>query len=112
METALYRIVQEGLTNTAKHANARRVTIKLKEDTDRVYARIADDGQGFDYEALLKTPGQERGLGLAGMHERAVLLDGTLTIHAFPGKGTTIEVSIPILLPGALQQQPKNELAV
>ncbi len=112
METALYRIVQEGLTNTAKHANAHRVTIMLKEDTKRVYARIADDGQGFDYEALLKTPGQERGLGLAGMHERAVLLDGTLTIHALPGKGTTIEVSIPLPPPGALQQQPKNELAV
>jgi len=112
METALYRIVQEGLTNTAKYANARRVTILLKEDTNRVYARITDDGQGFDYEALLRTPGQERGLGLVGMHERAVLLDGTLTIHAFPGKGTTIEVSIPLPAPGALQQHTKNELAV
>lgn len=112
METALYRIVQEGLTNTAKHANARKVTIMLKEDTNRVYARITDDGQGFDYEALLKTPGQERGLGLAGMNERAVLLDGTLTIQALPGKGTTIEVSIPLPPPGVLHQQPKNELVV
>jgi two-component system, NarL family, sensor histidine kinase UhpB len=112
METALYRIVQECLTNTAKHANARTVTIKLKEDIDRVYARIADDGQGFDYDALSKTPGQERGLGLAGMHERAVLLDGTLTIHAAPGIGTTIEVSIPLPSAGVLQPQMNNELAV
>jgi two-component system sensor histidine kinase UhpB len=112
METALYRIVQEGLTNTAKHANAHKVTIILKEDKNRVYARIADDGKGFDYEALLKTPGQERGLGLAGMHERAVLLDGTLAIHTLSGKGTTIEVSIPLPPPGILQQQPKNELTV
>ncbi len=112
METALYRIVQECLTNTAKHANASRVTITLKEETDRVYARITDDGQGFDYEALLKTPGQERGLGLAGMNERAVLLDGILNIHATPDQGTIIEVSIPLPSVRDLQPQRKNELAV
>jgi len=112
METALYRIVQECLTNTAKHANARRVTIMLKENTEMVYARIVDDGEGFDYEALLKTPIQERGLGLAGMHERAVLLDGTLNIHSVPGQGTTIEVSIPLLSAGSLSPQTTNELAV
>jgi two-component system sensor histidine kinase UhpB len=112
METALYRIVQECLTNTAKHANASRVTITLKEETNRVYARITDDGQGFDYEALLKTPGQERGLGLAGMNERAVLLDGTLNIHSTPERGTIIEVSIPLPSVRALQPQKRNELAV
>jgi two-component system, NarL family, sensor histidine kinase UhpB len=112
METALYRIVQECLTNTAKHANAHRVTITLKEETDGVYARITDDGQGFDYEALLKTPGQERGLGLAGMNERAVLLDGILNIHATPEQGTIIEVSIPLPSVRTLEPQRKNELAV
>ncbi|MGZ3615670.1 MAG: ATP-binding protein [Ktedonobacteraceae bacterium] len=112
METALYRIVQECLTNTAKHANATRVTITLNEESERVYGRITDDGTGFDYETLLKTPGQERGLGLAGMNERAVLLDGTLTIHSTPGRGTLIEVSIP--LPSTRTQLPEkiNELAV
>jgi two-component system sensor histidine kinase UhpB len=112
METALYRIVQECLTNTAKHANARRVTILLKENTNMVYARIVDDGHGFDYEALLKTPIQERGLGLAGMYERAVLLDGTLNIHSVPGQGTTIEVSIPLPSAGSFSSQTTNELAV
>jgi two-component system, NarL family, sensor histidine kinase UhpB len=112
METALYRIVQECLTNTAKHANANRVTITLKEETDRVYARITDDGEGFDYEALLKTPGQERGLGLAGMNERAVLLDGILNIHSAPGQGTIIEVSIPLRSVRTLQPQKINKLAV
>ncbi len=112
METALYRIVQECLTNTAKHANANRVTITLKEETDRVYARITDDGEGFDYEALLKTPGQERGLGLAGMNERAVLLDGTLNIHSTSKQGTIIEVSIPLSSVRTLQPQKRNELAV
>jgi two-component system, NarL family, sensor histidine kinase UhpB len=112
METALYRIVQECLTNTAKHANAHKVVIMLIEETDRVYARIDDNGRGFDYETLLKTPGQDRGLGLAGMHERAVLLDGTLNIHAVPGKGTFIEVSIPLPSTRALQPQTNDELAV
>ena len=112
METALYRIVQECLTNTAKHANAHRVTIMLREDRERIFGSIVDDGRGFDYEALLKTPGQELGLGLAGMHERAVLLDGTLDIHSVPGQGTTIEVSIPLSSTGSWQLQAKNELVV
>lgn len=112
METALYRIVQECLTNTAKHANAHRVTIMLREEPERVFGRIVDDGRGFDYEALLKTPGQELGLGLAGMHERAVLLDGTLDIHSVPGQGTTIEVNIPLPSTGLWQPQKKSELVV
>ena len=112
METALYRIVQECLTNTAKHANARKVSIMLKEDIGQVYARIVDDGQGFDYEALLKTPGQERGLGLAGMHERAVLLDGKLDIHTVPGQGTTIQVSIPLPATASSKLQTGSELVV
>ncbi len=110
METALYRIVQECLTNTAKHANACKVSITLKEDWERVYATIVDDGQGFDYEALLKTPNQERGLGLAGMHERAVLLDGELTIHSVAGHGTTIEASIPLPATGLAKPKTTNEL--
>jgi len=112
METALYRIVQECLTNTAKHANANKVTITLKEETVRVYARITDDGKGFDYEAILKTPGQERGLGLAGMNERAVLLDGTLHIHSISERGTIIEASIPLPSVRTLPAQNRNELAV
>src|SRR5438876_2138811 len=112
METAIYRIVQECLTNTAKHANANRVTITLKEGKESVHARITDDGQGFDYEALLKTPGQERGLGLAGMNERAVLLDGILNIHSAHGQGTLIEVSIPLPSARTLPSQKRNELTV
>jgi len=112
METALYRIIQESLTNTARHANAHKVSIVLKEDANAVYARITDDGEGFDYDMLLKTPGQERGLGLAGMHERAVLLDGTLTINTAPGKGTMVEVYIPLqsadLFPAATEPAGNN----
>ncbi len=96
METALYRIIQEALTNTARHAKAHKVFITMKEDGEAVYVTIADDGQGFDVDAVLKTPYQERGLGLVGMYERAVLLNGELTIHSSAGRGTTVEVRIPL----------------
>src|SRR3989454_4983290 len=72
VETALYRIVQESLTNTARHANAHKVIVTVKEHADAVYVTITDDGIGFNVGTLHKTPDQERGLGLAGMNERAV----------------------------------------
>lgn len=126
IETALYRIVQESLTNTARHANARKVCIMLKEEVDGVYATISDDGCGFDTQALQKTSVQERGsglesgsglgrgLGLIGMQERAVLLDGSLEITSHPGQGTTVEVRIPIQLDssGLPTQQAALELNV
>ena len=96
METALYRIVQEALTNTARHSNAKKVVITMREDGDTVYATIADDGRGFDFDALRRSPDQERGLGLAGMNERVLLLDGSLEVHTSAGHGTTIEVRIPL----------------
>ncbi len=100
METALYRIVQECLTNTARHSHARKATVTLKEEDDIVYGTIVDDGDGFDYAALLKIPTQERslgrGLGLTGMQERALLLNGELDIQTAPGQGTTVDVCIPI----------------
>src|SRR6266568_6603199 len=98
METALYRIVQESLTNTARHAYAHKVLITMKEDADAVYATITDDGCGFDVGAIQKSPDHDRGLGLAGMNERALLLNGTLDVHASPGHGTTIEVRLPLRL--------------
>ncbi len=88
--------MQEALTNTARHANATRVRIALKEEDGAVYATISDNGCGFDVETLMKTPGQERGLGLAGMQERAMLLDGRLEIKSRSGEGTTIEVRLPL----------------
>ncbi len=126
IETALYRIVQESLTNTVRHANARKVCITLKEEVDGVYATISDDGCGFDTQALQKTSVQERGaglesgsglgrgLGLIGMQERAVLLDGSLEITSRPGQGTTVEVRIPIQLDssGLPTQQAALELNV
>jgi two-component system, NarL family, sensor histidine kinase UhpB len=112
METALYRIVQECLTNTARHSNAKKVSVTLRETGDAVNASITDDGDGFDYDALLKNPGQERGLGLAGMQERAVLLGGTLDISTEPGNGTRVKVSIPLAYAGHSTMPEKEELTV
>jgi two-component system sensor histidine kinase UhpB len=97
METVLYRIVQESLTNIAKHAQASKVKIHLQEGREEISATITDDGRGFDIAILQKAPGanQERGWGLLGMHERAQLLDGTFSIVSTPGKGTQIKVEIP-----------------
>jgi two-component system sensor histidine kinase UhpB len=99
METVLYRIVQEALTNVARHSKAHTVNVIIKEESNAINVTIEDDGRGFDVEHLLnKKPGmgQERGWGLVGMFERAQLLDGTLEIDSTPDKGTTIHAHIPI----------------
>jgi two-component system, NarL family, sensor histidine kinase UhpB len=108
IETAVYRIVQEALTNTAKYASASKVRISVVEDDDSVSATISDNGQGFDAQTILKLPWQERGLGLAGMHERAALLDGSLSITTEPGGGTTIEARLPLPRPLADSEAPQN----
>jgi two-component system, NarL family, sensor histidine kinase UhpB len=99
METALYRVIQESLTNTAKHARARKAWVSLSEDAGEVRASVRDDGQGFDAPAVLRTPWQDRGLGLAGMQERVMLLNGTITIESQPGQGTRMEICIPVPVP-------------
>ncbi len=108
METALYRIVQEALTNVARHAQARKVWVEFNEDAEAIYATISDDGRGFDAEQLQQMPstGQERGWGLVGMRERASLLDGTLTIDSKPGSGTSVHVRIPLHSTAPLPSYP------
>ena len=91
-ETTLYRIVQEGLTNIARHAQARTASILLERRNGRVRVIIEDDGQGF---AQQQAVGSGR-LGLYGMRERAELLDGTFTIESEPGQGTSIFVEVPL----------------
>lgn len=98
METALYRIIQEALTNVARHSQAHKVRVELNEDDQAVSATIVDDGHGFDVQQLKALPstGQERGWGLVGMNERATLLDGALVMDSKPGRGTTVSVRIPL----------------
>jgi len=91
VETALYRIVQEALTNVVKHAGASRVSVVLARKDKAVTAVVEDDGRGFEAG---KTDG--RGLGLVGMRERLGLLDGRLRIESTQGTGTTIVAEVPL----------------
>jgi len=91
VETAVYRIVQEALTNVIKHANAARASIVVTRKPDGVLVMIEDDGRGFDPAAS-----RDGGLGLLGMRERVELLDGTLQVEAEPGQGTTLIITLPM----------------
>jgi signal transduction histidine kinase len=91
VETMLYRIVQEALTNIVKHARARNVSILIVRRGGSAAAVIEDDGEGFDPASAI-----EDGLGLLGMRERVALLDGRLTVESTPGSGTTLAVEVPV----------------
>jgi signal transduction histidine kinase len=91
IETMLYRIVQEALTNIVKHARARNVSILIVRRNGSVMAVVEDDGEGFDPGAV-----REDGLGLLGMRERVALIDGRLTVESSVGAGTTLAVEVPV----------------
>ncbi len=96
---AVYRIVQEALTNILKHANARHVQVALTRQQNQLVVRISDDGRGFEVQSLERIRRQDtdgRGLGLFGMEERAHLAGGRFYIESQPGRGTTILVTIPL----------------
>ena len=95
VETALYRIIQEALTNVARHAQAHQVFVRLERTGDIVQATIRDDGQGFDLAAVLKRPLPDHGVGLLGIRERVTLLGGEFDIQTGPGEGTRLSIVIP-----------------
>ncbi|HTH74673.1 MAG TPA: sensor histidine kinase [Trinickia sp.] len=90
--TATFRILQESLTNVARHARASHVEVRVTRGQDRVVLKVRDDGIGFD-PARPRKPGS---FGLAGLRERAYLVEGELSIESASGRGTTIEVHIPL----------------
>ena len=98
VETALYRIMQEGLTNITKHAAATHVDLRLWRDDERVHGRLHDDGMGFAVEHVMGEPAL-RGLGLLGIQERLEVLGGTLQISSAPGQGTTLQITLPAAAP-------------
>ncbi len=91
LETAVYRIVQEALTNAARHGGAERATVSVTEDDSSVHLAIRDDGSGFDPSARVS------GFGLAGIRERVELLDGVIAIESAPGGPTTVTASLPAM---------------
>jgi PAS domain S-box-containing protein len=95
VSTALFRILQETLTNVARHAKATRVEVVKQKQRDRLVLRIRDNGRGFDPA----DPSRSKSLGLLGMRERAAILGGQVKIASAPGKGTTVTAWIPLRSP-------------
>ncbi|MFN2589421.1 MAG: sensor histidine kinase, partial [Actinomycetota bacterium] len=95
VETAAYRVVQQALTNIEMHAAATRVTVRTRRTRRRLDIEVADDGRGFDPQAMPALA--RRGhVGLASMRERAELCGGTLSIWSRPGAGTRIRIRLPL----------------
>jgi PAS domain S-box-containing protein len=95
IETTIYRGVQEALTNVVRHAQASRVRVWLACSEDTVTTVVEDDGKGFDVRAWSERPSGHQTLGLTGIQERVMLLDGRVTITSQPREGTRIETELP-----------------
>jgi signal transduction histidine kinase len=96
VETTIYRLILEALTNVAKHAGARRVAVAVERCEDHVLAIVEDDGRGFDLDSGARHETTPR-LGLRGMRERGAHCGGTVNIESSPGQGTTVFARIPLL---------------
>lgn len=96
IETTLYRVVQEALTNIAKHAGASRVSLILNRHADDVLVIVEDDGVGFDADATTDVSRSRRRLGLVGMKERVQAVGGVFQVESVPGGGTTVFVRVPL----------------
>jgi two-component system sensor histidine kinase UhpB len=89
-QLVVYRVAQEALSNAARHSGAERVEVRLRRSEDGgVVLEASDDGRGFAFDQ------SERGLGISGMRERALLVGGELTIESRPGHGTTVRLDVP-----------------
>ena len=111
VETTVYRIVQEALTNVLKHAAARRVSVIAERRREHLLVIVEDDGRGFDAEAAARPPAAGRGLGLPGMRERVALVGGALDFDSAPGGGTTVRARIPVPLPTEKEVFPREYFA-
>lgn len=99
IESTLYRVIQESLTNVWKHAAATTVSVILERERDALRLIIEDDGRGFDASAATDRDSTRGRFGLLGMRERLALLDGTLKVESEPGSGTTVYVRVPLVSP-------------
>jgi two-component system sensor histidine kinase UhpB len=92
VETAIYRIAQEALTNVARHASVEEVAVRAWADRNTLSLEVRDEGSGFDPAVALAATATT---GLAGMRERAALLGGQLVVESAPGKGTSVRAVFP-----------------
>jgi signal transduction histidine kinase len=96
LETTLYRVAQEALTNVTRHAQAKRVSVLLERRPAYVSLIVEDDGRGFEAQTVMKVCAAQGRLGLLGMEERVRLAGGTLSIESSPGAGATVFVRLPL----------------
>jgi signal transduction histidine kinase len=95
-DVVVYRMAQEILSNALKHSGGRSIRVRLAYEADALCLHLADDGQGFDPDALASRPLAEQGSGLRNLQRRATLLSGTCTLRSEPGRGTAYEIQIPL----------------
>jgi signal transduction histidine kinase len=105
----IFRIVQEGFANIARHARASHVWLSLRRQRDALLVEIGDDGQGFDLAHAHERPHTYDGMGLPNVRERVAALGGTVAIWSLPGKGTTLHLCIPLVQPHAQEQERANQ---
>ena len=103
VETCAYRIVQEATTNAFKHAQARRISIKLSLQGNNAFIVVEDDGRGIDHTAV----SDSHGIGLAAMHERAELIGAEIEISTRVSQGTRLTLNIPLVETNSTGLNPK-----
>jgi two-component system, NarL family, sensor kinase len=96
LETLVYRVTQEALTNAAKYADSPHVKLTLERSGARLRLLVEDHGRGFDVGAALAVAASDRGFGLRAMRDRVQLFGGRFQVTSAPGRGTTIEVEVPL----------------
>jgi signal transduction histidine kinase len=96
VKITLYRLLQEALANTFRHAKCKNPHVVVKADAESLTMEITDDGPGFNTEAALK----KGRLGLTGMRQRAEVLGGSFVVDSVPGKGATVRIALPFASPG------------
>jgi two-component system sensor histidine kinase UhpB len=96
LETLVYRLVQEALTNVARHSGARAATVTLRREPARLVVRIEDSGAGFEPDTLLSAGEEDRGFGVRAMRDRVEFVNGSFSLRSAPGKGTVVEAELPL----------------
>jgi PAS domain S-box-containing protein len=96
LEVAIFRVIQESLNNTERHAHATKAIIELSFKKDSIRVSIKDNGIGFNVQEVVNSKDKYRGLGLLGIRERVDLMNGSLVINSSPGNGTEIVINVPV----------------
>jgi signal transduction histidine kinase len=99
IEVAVYRVVQEALTNVRKHSEASAVILRMQFEPERVSIEVSDNGKGFNLPKTMKSAISVGHMGLLGMSERVTMMGGALKIETRPGAGTSISLTIPVVPP-------------